>query len=150
MKQSILKQAILMASLGAFTIAGYAAINNKALTIKPIPKHERMMLVKPVRVKRVELLVIRGGHRHAHHRLQRSWRRALRPVRLYTPAQARTIAHAAILLYGTPNMKVGSVKPVTTKKGRRLYTIQIVNTRGATIKRIRMNPRNGMMRLIKD
>lgn len=150
--KKLLTTGVIIASTAAFTSAAMAA---PMMELTPAPDKQEPAQITPANG---------GPHKHhglhkgKHHRatLLKSWHRALGPDRVKTPAEAKTVAEAAIILFGNPQeMKVGEIKPMKLRHGNNGYQISIVDAKGATMKTLVMSAKNGslhaakMMKLVK-
>src|SRR5665213_1336846 len=72
-----------------------------------------------------------------------SWFKALHHVKQLTSEQAKTVAQAAVILYGDSDMQVGNITAVAGEHGQQNYQIQITNTTGETLATLLMNGNNG-------
>ncbi len=82
-------------------------------------------------------------HNKFKHSFMGSWIVALHHVKQLTPAQAKIVAQAAVILYGDSNMQVGSVTAVSGNNGQQNYQIQITSTAGKKLTTLLMNGNNG-------
>ena len=135
----ILASGVIIATAGIFASASLAAPTGvpSELSKATCQHHHRHHHRFHHRGRMMRLIVV------PQHSLARSWRRALHVSKHFTTEQARTITESAILLYGNPNMQVGTIVPVKLRRGRHGYRIQILGKNGKLVKVVVMNAANG-------
>jgi len=79
------------------------------------------------------------------HSFMGSWAMGLHGVKQLTPTEAKTVADAAVILYGDSSMKVGKITAVPAKKGHENYQVQITNQDGKILKTYTMSGINGKL-----
>lgn len=102
-----------------FLIAGLCLISSTLTYAAPKPHHQKMVLS--------------------------SWHRAMKPAKIYSKEEAKTLSQAAIILYGNKSMQVEKIDSVKNKKGRMRYLINISDKKHHQMKSLIMNPRNGVL-----
>lgn len=140
--RKLLATGIIIASVAAFTSSVLAA---PMMELQPPPQDSSQAAELTPAPK--------ANFQHADYRgklhglmVVGSWQRALTPERIKTPAEAKTVAQAAIILFGNPQeMQVGNVKPMKLRYGGNGYQITIIDARGDTIKTLIMNAKNGRL-----
>jgi hypothetical protein len=90
-------------------------------------------------------------HRHCHrfamrHHHFKPWRLGLRYNKNLTVDDAKTITKAALLMYGRHDLKVGDIQAKTTKRGHKVYVIQILKPDNKVASTVIMGSRTGFIR----
>lgn len=99
------------------------------------PQHTaKMLLIRPAKDRNAF---------ERHKNFAHSWHRALQQTKQLSLEQAKTVATAAVILYGDSNMQVGEITPVAAQHDLQNYQVQITNKEGKTLETVLMNGRNG-------
>ncbi len=128
------------------TFAGQAQV--KALQLTPTTQVIPAKRLKPANrtvrkvVRIVKIVKIIKQHRPA-------WRLGLRRNKHLSATDARTITKAALLMRGRKHLTVGKIQPLTTKRGRKAYLIQIVNKKNKVISSVILNSANGHIKPLR-
>lgn len=77
------------------------------------------------------------------HSFSGSWIMALHHTKQLNPVEAKTVASAAVILYGDSNWKVGKITPIPSKNGQENYQVEITNQDGKVLNTFTMNGING-------
>lgn len=129
--------------LSVFTLQSMAAQTAPAMSLKPAQKVEQnQKMYKQCPHKK------RCKHkRNMRHRMpiMFTWHKAMKGNKHFTADDAKVLTQAAILLYGNKDMQIKSITPVTSKRGKQFYRIEISSKNKPGVKTIMMNGANGKM-----
>jgi len=134
---------LVIGSIIALSLTSVAnAAQSKPETLIKVPQAQLLKLQKP------------RHHECLKHKRRlgfvRSWHRALNKIEPLTTAQAKTVANAAVALYGDSNMRVTRVTPFKNKYGQQNYKVVINNQQGKALGVLMMNGSNGrIMKIVK-
>ena len=96
-----------------------------------------------------QMLVLQKSRQTFKHSFTGSWAIALHRTKQLTSAEAKTVADAAVILYGDSSMKVGKITAVPGKKDHQNYQVQITNQDGKVLNTFTMNGVNGNLMKLK-
>jgi len=121
-----------VAALGVATISIYPGT-----TLAKDNAPESVAAVKLQPAKPIKCHTLLKLHR------SRPWNLGLRYNKHLSEADARTITKAALLMHGRHHLRVGDMQTTLSKRGYKLYQMNIVNKKNKIVSRVVLNSRNG-------
>ncbi len=147
-----MKTLIAVGALGLATIGIYSGAGaTDSMTVQPLTPAKaatgkRMAVLQPseFRCDHCKVIVVRG---HGDHRSM--WKLGMRHNKNLSEADARTITKAALLMRGKHDLDVGQIQSKVTRHNRKIYLINIVNSKNQVVRSVVLNSETGRIHTLR-